>query len=235
MNKIENGIADAHATIDAATSAATADKLVKRDANGRFKAAAPAASDDVALKGTVDTHAAITTAPVHGSTSAATPNTLAHRDANGQINVGTPTANSHTATKVYVDTIAATYVPSDNVVLSLPTERDSQTGILKKINITKPGSYRIKGEYKSGSNTSTITLEFRVSYDGSNSSLDDQVCSSLTSTSTTYATFSSDTLYLPGNVVVYILANGTIASYIRNVTLCGDPVPGYTRPFSGTD
>ncbi|TCM89591.1 hypothetical protein EV294_11256 [Paenibacillus sp. BK033] len=103
MNKIENGIAGAHTTIDEATSAATPDTIARRDANGRMKAAAPVESDDVALKSTVDTHAAITTAPVHGSTSAATPNTLAHRDANGQFSVGAPTADTHAATKAYVD------------------------------------------------------------------------------------------------------------------------------------
>lgn len=44
------------ALLNAATNAATALTLVLRDAAGRFKAASPAASDDVAIKSTVDEH-----------------------------------------------------------------------------------------------------------------------------------------------------------------------------------
>jgi hypothetical protein len=47
---------DATAGIHGATSAATASKLLIRDANGRAKVAAPSASDDIARKDTVDTH-----------------------------------------------------------------------------------------------------------------------------------------------------------------------------------
>ena len=47
-------IEDHETIISAATSAATASTLVQRDANGRFKAAAPSASDDVARKAETD-------------------------------------------------------------------------------------------------------------------------------------------------------------------------------------
>jgi len=47
------------AKLDSATSAATASTLVQRDASGRFKAAAPAAADDVARKLEVDAHTAV--------------------------------------------------------------------------------------------------------------------------------------------------------------------------------
>lgn len=50
----------AHAALTnphSATSVATANRLVLRDANKRFKAGAPSASDDVAIKDTVDAHA----------------------------------------------------------------------------------------------------------------------------------------------------------------------------------
>lgn len=48
---------DTHTTDEAAhgaTSAATANKIVRRDAAGRFKAVAPAAADDVVIKSTLD-------------------------------------------------------------------------------------------------------------------------------------------------------------------------------------
>jgi len=51
---------DAHAvltTAHSATSAATANRIMMRDANGRAKVAAPSASDDIARKDTVDNHA----------------------------------------------------------------------------------------------------------------------------------------------------------------------------------
>ena len=43
-----------------ATSAATANRIMMRDANGRAKVAVPSASDDIARKDTVDNHAAQT-------------------------------------------------------------------------------------------------------------------------------------------------------------------------------
>ena len=62
-----------------ATSAATANRLMQRDANGRSKVAAPAASDDIARKAEVDAvqasldnHAGLTNP--HSATSAATAN-----------------------------------------------------------------------------------------------------------------------------------------------------------------
>ena len=47
-------INDAISSLNSATSAATPNTIVQRDANGRFKAAAPAAADDVARKAEVD-------------------------------------------------------------------------------------------------------------------------------------------------------------------------------------
>ena len=74
-----------------ATSEATPNRIVMRDSAGRFKAAAPSASDDVARKAEVDAvqtnlnnHANATTG-VHGATSAATPNTIVQRDAEGNL------------------------------------------------------------------------------------------------------------------------------------------------------
>lgn len=81
-----NGVTNPHG----ATSAATANRLVLRDASGRFKAVAPAATDDVAIKGTVDTHGGLT-AP-HGATPAATADRLMLRDGSGRAKVAVPAA-----------------------------------------------------------------------------------------------------------------------------------------------
>lgn len=53
-NLLAKGWQDTKTTVDAATSAATVNTLAKRDGSGRFKAAAPSASTDVAIKSTVD-------------------------------------------------------------------------------------------------------------------------------------------------------------------------------------
>jgi hypothetical protein len=77
-----------------ATSAATANRLIVRDASGRAKVAAPSASDDIARKNEVDaeataratadsTHAALT-AP-HSASATATANRLALRDGSGDL------------------------------------------------------------------------------------------------------------------------------------------------------
>lgn len=71
--------------ISDAVSAATPNKVVRRDANGRFKAAAASASDDVAIKSQVDAKAAL--AGSSGQT----------------FSVATPTSSVHAATKAYVD------------------------------------------------------------------------------------------------------------------------------------
>lgn len=81
-----------HATLTnphSATSTATADRLILRDASGRAKVSAPSASDDIARKAEVDaatssvtTHAALTNP--HSATSAATANRMVLRDANGR-------------------------------------------------------------------------------------------------------------------------------------------------------
>ncbi|MCM3632923.1 hypothetical protein [Paenibacillus camelliae] len=54
--------------LDAATNAATANTLIKRDANGRAKVAAPSATDDIARKAEVD--AAISTAAADATSKA---------------------------------------------------------------------------------------------------------------------------------------------------------------------
>jgi hypothetical protein len=86
---------DAHAGGQAAgihgsTSAATANKLMHRDASGRAKVAAPSASDDIARKNEVDTHANLTTA--HSAVSTATASRLVVRDASARAKFAAPGA-----------------------------------------------------------------------------------------------------------------------------------------------
>jgi hypothetical protein len=75
-----NAVTSAHS----ATSAATASRIMMRDASGRAKVAAPSAADDIARKDTVDAHAN-STGTVHGAATTAVANTLAFRDAAGRL------------------------------------------------------------------------------------------------------------------------------------------------------
>ena len=92
-------------TAHGAVSAATASKLVVRDASGRAAFAAPSAAGDAAILSTVTTHAALTAAGTHGSASAATVNTLIHRDASGRAKVVAPSAADDIARKDTVDAV----------------------------------------------------------------------------------------------------------------------------------
>jgi hypothetical protein len=56
---MDTHIALQNAPVHGSTSAATANKLMHRDASGRAKVAAPSASDDIATKGYVDGFASI--------------------------------------------------------------------------------------------------------------------------------------------------------------------------------
>jgi len=84
-------------TAHGAVSAATASKIIVRDASARAKVAAPSAEDDIALKsnvttvaGDLTTHAALQTA--HGAVSAATASKMVVRDAEGQAKFAAPAA-----------------------------------------------------------------------------------------------------------------------------------------------
>lgn len=110
--------------LDNATSSATANRLVQRDASGRAKVTAPATDADIANKGYVDSRIGGAAAPVvsldnnglatpsmlgytntvAAATSAATANTLAYRDSSGRLQVSTPVYTQEAANKSYVDT-----------------------------------------------------------------------------------------------------------------------------------
>ena len=97
-------------TAHGATSAATANTIILRDAAGRAKVAAPSASDDIARKDTVDavqtnltTHANLTNP--HGATVAATADRIILRDAAGRAQVAAPSAAADIARKDTVDAV----------------------------------------------------------------------------------------------------------------------------------
>lgn len=90
-------------------SAATASTIMQRDANGRAKVANPSATDDIANKGTVDSHAAVTGSSAHGATSAATANQIVVRDASGRAKVASPEAADDLARKDTVDNAVSTH------------------------------------------------------------------------------------------------------------------------------
>src|SRR5690606_4026894 len=56
LNRMEQGIVDAHTVIDAATPGVQANTLVRRDSNGRAQFADPIAAQDAATKGYVDAY-----------------------------------------------------------------------------------------------------------------------------------------------------------------------------------
>lgn len=106
---------DAHladtTTAHDAVSAATASKIIIRDAVGRAKVVAPSAEDDIALKSNVTTvqdnlnaHTADTTT-AHGAVSAATASKIIIRDAAGRAKVAAPSAVDDIARKDTVDAV----------------------------------------------------------------------------------------------------------------------------------
>ena len=88
------------------TSVGTAEKVIRRDANGRAQVAEPSADADIAVKKTVTDHTSATS--VHSAASAATASRLMIRDASGRAQVAEPSADADIATKKTVtDAIAA--------------------------------------------------------------------------------------------------------------------------------
>ena len=94
--------------VHGATSAATPNTIVQRDPAGRFKAAAPSASDDVARKAEVDAHASRTDNP-HGVTAAQVglgnvPDWPGANDAEAAAGTATDRIMTPHGVKKYVDT-----------------------------------------------------------------------------------------------------------------------------------
>ncbi len=89
--------------LDNATAAATANELIDRDAAGRAKVVAPAVAGDIAIKSTVDDHAALNSP--HNATSSPTADRLLVRDGAGRAQVVSPSVAGDIAIKSTVDAV----------------------------------------------------------------------------------------------------------------------------------
>lgn len=146
LNNIETGIDEAHDDLDAATDAATAGELVRRDGSGRAKVATPSASGDIATKGYVDGLASNYATAAQGALadSAVQPSDAASTSAAGVVELATSgetTTGTDTTRAVTPSGLAATSVPkslvdakgdllvgtADNTVGRLPAGTDGQT------------------------------------------------------------------------------------------------------------
>ena len=119
QNKVDthNAVTNPHAAV----SAATADRIVLRDASGRAAFVDGAAAGDAATKGQIDTHAALTVAGTHGAVSAATANKILIRDASGRAQVAAPSAAADIARKDTVDTVQTNLTThAANYILQVP-------------------------------------------------------------------------------------------------------------------
>ena len=101
------------AGIHGSATAATANKLVHRDAAGRSKVADPGADTDIDTQGArntaITTHANITTEPIHGSDFDAVGHTLVHRDTAGRAQIGDPDADADIDNKGARNTAISTH------------------------------------------------------------------------------------------------------------------------------
>ena len=109
-------------SVHSATSAATANRIMLRDASGRARAASPSHNDDVANKGYVDSapfapSSHVTDTSVHSATSAATANRIMMRDASGRARAAAPSHNDDVATKSYVDSAVIGGLPAGIIMM----------------------------------------------------------------------------------------------------------------------
>ncbi|OBZ13330.1 pyocin knob domain-containing protein [Bacillus sp. FJAT-26390] len=116
-------------------------------------------------------------------------------------------------------------VPSDTVIMSLPTEKATGVSVtVERFTVKHTGKYRLKGEYKAGGTVgSSTTIAAYVN--------GDRQAGFVQTTSQTYSAFSFDleVVVTQGDFVnIQIQAGST--GYIRNVTLCGTEV--YDNPFA---
>lgn len=155
-------------------SAATASTIMQRDSAGRAKVVAPAASDDIARKDTVDsvvsTHAELTGSSAHGAVSAATANQIIVRDASGRAQVAAPSADADIARK---DTVTAAVAAeatlarnADNLTSgTIPKARLSASDIRALFSEVTPNVKGILSVSDLGT-VSTLTKPLTLSSDG---------------------------------------------------------------------
>lgn len=135
-------------TAHGATSAATANKIIVRDAAGRAKVADPVDDDDIVNKkymtehtgttdmidqvqSSLDTHIEQTMNSVHGATAAATANRLMIRDASGRARVANPSDNADIANKGWVNSLRQSFFdaahPVGDIFIQYPSKGDFVT------------------------------------------------------------------------------------------------------------
>ena len=158
--------------LDNATSAATANELIDRDASGRAQVAVPSAAADIARKDTVDTvqtnldtHAALTNP--HSATAAAIANRIALRDGSGRMKVVSPSVDADVANKGYVDGIIISSIINRDVTETEVVNTTTQTSIYSfsvsadTFGTTKILRTTIRGEYFNNSGANK-TLTWRI-------------------------------------------------------------------------
>lgn len=117
-----------------ATAAPTANRLVRRDANARFQAAAASASADVVIKSQLDSTDAVVsgiTAALGTPTDAATPSTIVKRDAAGRFKAVAGSAGSDVIVKTQLDSTDAV-VAGLTSALGTPTDAATVSTLMKR-------------------------------------------------------------------------------------------------------
>lgn len=151
-------------TVHGATSAATANKIIIRDAAGRAKVAAPSAIDDIARKDTVDAvqtnlNAHLADTAPHSATSAATADRIILRDAAGRAKVAAPSASDDIARKQEVDAKVSKVGDTMTGALTLPSIVVSTTALNGN---SAPSTYQDGFSYFSVSNDGTWPASYGV-------------------------------------------------------------------------
>ena len=194
---------DAHAagtSVHGATSSATANRIIMRDANGRAKVATPSASDDISTKGYVDAKFDPSTGHKHDGTAGNGP-LLSFADLGGWVQ------------------------PGDTVLLSSPEQTSSisnfRVNITKVFQVARPGRYRIKGEISASGKGYIEVCMFVISY-GDNPRIV-PVAELNVSNTPGFIPFSLDMAYpVPPYGFIMLNLRGTTSgtTYVRNVTVC---------------
>lgn len=220
MNKIETGVKGAHDILDAATSSATANRIMMRDAYGRAKVAAPSASDDVARKDTVTNHANRTDNP-HSVTATQVGAVVENHKHTGISGQG-PLLGVASQTWIGIGNTVL-YERLEEKMLPVSSTRDGQ-----RYYVVKPGKYRITGEFRattSGEN-SWLACEVRIPASSMYGVVEFFV-KMLSTNTTTFTAFTIDMdIDMPSHSVISLYCASKQATYIRNLRIRGDAVAG---------
>jgi hypothetical protein len=223
-------------TAHAATSAATASRIMMRDAYGRAKVAAPSAADDIArLDSITKTQAGL------GNVTNDKQATKAEFDAKMHATTG----HKHTGVAgqgplLGVDSQVWMQPGNDVILEDLPEKTVYTVGIFK-YKVPYPGKYRLTGEFRLQEGESTTVqfgfLEDVWRYGVSTGHVRELIPVTVSATSTTMSlSFSSFTLDLsrarptPGYLYVVVAVDagswGDPESRVRNLRVRGTPAAG---------